>query len=507
MTIRPGNNPYTRKFEKIDMVDNKRSRAVSSFAASPGRYRLGTPKLDFLHASTDDLGLGRHTNASKLRSTFQLLKFGRCVSGSCVNSNKSFISMNRRERTLPAVSPVECNKAEPVYISLKRKLAKQLKLAPEKLYGFLLGSQVTKQVTRLTNQPITLRSKSSSKNKVNGRHIVSSPQERISRELSEMNTFAEISAKEQIDATETCVVNVSNGIRRSVNLSGQSMLEQTCRLSNGSPVQLTIIGNSRNKCGNRNQVDTLRKTAIDTDSFTPRRDSYGPLRNSTRITSPEYGCREYLNCQSPIATRAVSIPSWLDKPEHNLCAAELCVIGNRPSNVTSSRSVSLTEAEANENWNDSRVTDCIFNKPEGPLLRVRSSTSQCLRQIENFDMQCEDSHQQVTRRSKDSDKSFVQKSCKKSIMCADGSKQNMPSVATPQKDNVDRPRPDKVQEDTVGCSVPERDTAFQDTRVTPETPDNLVQEPKMKFKPFTVDHQGGLRPISPVLQCGEHQPF
>ncbi|KAF5403076.1 hypothetical protein PHET_03732 [Paragonimus heterotremus] len=454
--------------------------------------------------------------------------------------------MNRRERTLPAVSPVDYNKAEPVHISLKRKLAKQLKLAPEKLYGFLLGSQVTKQVARLTNQPITFRSKSSSKIKVTGRHIgcifviwsqkplmnvdfiVSSPQERISRELSEMNTFTEINLREQIDNIETCVVNVSNGIRRSVNLSGQSMLEQTCRLSNGSPVQLTIIGNLRNKSGNKNQVDHLLKTTNGTDSFTPRRDSYGPIRNSTRMTSPEYGrplyfgypfiphyvdvcvcigCREYLNCQSPIASRTVSIPSWLDKPEPNVCAAELCVIGNRPSNVSSSRSISQTEAEANENWDDSHVTDSISNKPEGSLLRIRPNTAQRLRRIENLDTQRENSRQEMTRRSKDSDKSFVSKPGKKSIMYADVSKQNTTSVATPQEDNVDRATLHKVREDTMGCSVPEQDTVFQEIRSTPETPDNLVQEPKMKFKPFAVDHQEGLRPISPVLQCGEHQPF
>ncbi|KAF6777556.1 hypothetical protein AHF37_03056 [Paragonimus kellicotti] len=342
---------------------------------------------------------------------------------------------------------------------------------------------------------------------MNNNFIVLSSPERIPRELSETNAFAEIDSKEQIGPTETCVVNVSNGIRRSVNLSGQSMLEQTCRLSNGSPVQLTIIGNPRSKSGNKNQVDNPLKTANGTDPFTPRRDTYGPIRNSTWIANAEYGCREYLNCQSPTATRTVSIPSWLDKPEHNLCATELCVIGNRPSNLTSSRPISRTEEEANENWDDSRVTDSISNKPEGPLLRVRPSTAQRVRQIENLDTQREDSRQQMTRRSKNSDILFVQKPCIKSAMCADGSEQNTTSVATPRNDNVDRPRPDKVREDTVGYSVPEQDTALQEVKSTPETPDNLVQEPKMKFKPMTVDHQDGLRPISPVLQCGEHPPF
>ncbi|KAF8568018.1 hypothetical protein P879_01502 [Paragonimus westermani] len=482
-------------------MDGKRSRAMSSFAASPGRYRLGTPKLDFLHASTDDLGLGRHTNASKLRSTFQLLKFGRCVSGTCNNLDKMCTSVNRRERTLPDVSPVECNKAEPMYISLRRKLAKQLKLAPEKLYGFLLGSQVTKQVARLTNQPATLFSKSPSKNKVTRRRIVSSPQERLSRELSEMNTFAEVNPKEQTDVTENCVTNVPNGVRRSVNLSGQSMLEQTCRLSNGSPVQLTIIGSPRILSGNKNQVDESPKTADGTNSLASRCGSYVPIRNPTRITSPEYGGREYLNSHSPITNRTVSIPSWSDKPEHNLCAAELCVIGNRPSSINSSRSISRTGAEANESWDDSDVTCLTSTKLEGSLLRARSSSARRLRQTEKFDTQREDSRQQMIRPTKDSDEPSVQKPC------VDCPKQNMTSVATSQKNNVDRPKSDKVRENTMERGVPEQDIALQEIRSTSETPDKLVQEPRVKFGPVAVDLHGGLRPISPVLQCGRRQPF
>ncbi|CAL8082371.1 unnamed protein product [Calicophoron daubneyi] len=103
------------------------------------RYRRLTPSPEFLHSPRRQATIGRPTRAYQLRTAHQLINAGRCTDEitDLESVGESCVPQDYPIKIIPSDI-----RRKSVYPNIRNRLIEQLKISPQKLHSFLLGSQI-----------------------------------------------------------------------------------------------------------------------------------------------------------------------------------------------------------------------------------------------------------------------------------------------------------------------------------------------------------------------------